>query len=164
MDVTFDLSEIEQFGKHVNSVIEGLPAEMEMAMTKSVLIAQANIAALTPVNLGLLRGSELTTTKGEGVKFTGMVYTDLIYGWPIEAGRKAGKMPPIEPLQMWVIRKMGIVSPIYAYYIALQIARKMKASGTKGVFMFQRGLKQATPPIIQIWTNLRDQIVLRIRE
>lgn len=160
MNVHFDLSEIETFIKDLQGIPAVVAQENEAAMVKSLAVAHGEIAGGTPVNIGNLRGSEVTSIRGEPINLTGNVYTDAVYGWPVEEGRTPGKPPPpVDAIEYWVRRKLGIPdteSRQVAYIIARSIGRK----GTKGYQMFSQGLERATPDIVQIYTNAVDSIVL----
>jgi hypothetical protein len=161
MQVHFDLSEIETFIKDLSAIPALTERENEVAMVKSLAVTHGEIAGLTPVNIGNLRGSELTSIQGEPINLTGNVYTDAIYGWSVEEGRKPGSMPPVEVdgLEYWVRRKLGITDDS-ARQVAFVIARAIGRRGTKGVMMFDQGLNRATPDIVQIYTNMADSIVV----
>lgn len=64
--------------------------------------------------------------------------TPLSYGEVVEKGRRPGRaMPPVDPLGLWVHRKLGVPADearSVAFAIAISIARK----GTKGKQMFAR--------------------------
>lgn len=160
MNAHFDLSEIETFIKDLLAIPALTERENEAAMVKSLAVAHGEIAGLTPVNIGNLRGSEVTSIRGEPVNLTGNVYTDALYGWPVEEGRTPGKAPPpVDAIEIWVRRKLGI-SDDSARQVAFVIARAIGRRGTKGVMMFDQGLNRATPDIVQIYTNMADSIVV----
>lgn len=161
MNVTFDLSEIEGFLKDLSAIPAVIERENEVAMTKSLAVAHGEIAGLTPVNIGNLRGSLTQDIRGEPVNLTGNVFTDVIYGWPTEEGRKPGKMPPVDAIEYWVRRKLGVTSG-ESRQVAFMIARAIGRRGTKGVKMFERGLEKATPAIIQIYSSMVDRIVIEM--
>ena len=82
---------------------------------------------------------------------TGETFNPLTYAWPVEAGRKPGKMPPSdsEGLLLWVQRKLGLTGTA-ARSAAYLIARKIGQVGTKGAFMLREGWNEAEPLIIKI--------------
>jgi len=60
--------------------------------------------------------------------------TNLIYARAIEFGFPPGylqRMPPVDAIQGWVRRKLGVKDAKEARSIAFAIARKIKRSGTK---------------------------------
>lgn len=68
------------------------------------------------------------------------VGTSLSYAEPVELGTRP-HMPPVEPIQLWVQAKLGISDPEEAERVAYLIAWKIKARGTEGAFMFEKGLE-----------------------
>lgn len=54
------------------------------------------------------------------------------YALAVELGRKPGKGIPIEPLTLWVRRKIGVSGERKAKSIAFLISRKAKRQGIKG--------------------------------
>lgn len=115
----------------------------------------------TPVNTGVLRGSIATEITGTPVEMTGMVVTPLLYGWPVERGRMPGKMPPVEPIELWVIRKLGIQPP-ESENVAFLIARSIGRKGTKGAAMFHKGYEAALPHVRELWDGLPGRIIKRL--
>jgi len=69
-------------------------------------------------------------------------------------------MPPVEAIEYWVVRKLGVSGP-EASSVAFAIANAIKARGTKGVFMFQEGLKAATPTIKKILSKIIPDAIKR---
>ena len=119
------------------------------------------VAGRTPVNYDLLRGSIATEVRGAAADIQGIVGTPLIYGWPVEAGRAPGKMPPVDAIEYWVIRK-GIASPPESQGVAFAIARAIGARGTVGRFMFEKGLEAATPVIEKEFEQVAERILDRL--
>jgi len=133
------------------------------------------IALRTPVNLGWLRSG---TSRGEpvlrGTVFEGEVMNPLSYGLPVEYGRKPGKMPPVDAIQFWVMRK-GLAGTysiktqrrLGSYktqdeqdrQMAWAVAKRIAKYGTKGAFMFRDGLIAAKPAVDALWEALLEQIV-----
>ena len=129
----------------------------------------------TPVNVGFLRSG---TSRGEpmlrGSVFEGEVMNPLSYGLPVEYGRKPGKMPPVDAIQLWVTRKqlagtysiktqkrLGSYADQEAQdrQAAWAIAKKIAKHGTKGAFMFRDGLQAAKPQVDSLWEALLGRIV-----
>lgn len=114
-----------------------------------------------PVNFGTGRASTTTEIEGTPVDLTGFVLTPLIYGRPVEDGRAPGKMPPVEAIEIWVIRKLGIAPP-ESRGVAFVIARSIGRSGTKGAKMFQKGFDTALPLVQTQWDQLLDNIFAKL--
>lgn len=90
---------------------------------------QGEIARATPVGVtGALRKS-WTTFRDEANLRTG-VTSGLVYVLPTELGRKAA-MPPVEPIKLWVERKLGLSDPESAG-VAWAIAKKKSREFTPG--------------------------------
>lgn len=58
------------------------------------------------------------------------------YAAVIEFGRRPGRFPPIGPIRLWAVRKLG-VSMQEAAGIAFLIARKIARSGIQGRFVLE---------------------------
>lgn len=114
-----------------------------------------------PVNFGIGRASTTTEIEGTRVDLTGFVKTPLIYGRPVEDGRKPGTMPPVEAIEIWVIRKLGIAPP-ESRGVAFVIARAIGRRGTQGAHMFQKGFDNALPLVEAQWDQLLDNILARL--
>lgn len=141
-----------------------LDEELRRAMRVALDHTEEQVAGRTPVNVGKLRGSIATEIQGRAVNIRGIVATPLIYGLPVERGRRPGKMPPVDAIEYWVIRK-GIASPgPESRSVAFLIARAIGARGTKGAFMFQEGLKAATPGIKKAFEAVPERMIKRLGE
>ena len=154
MEFKLDLSEVEKFISSLpgaNSVIE---EEMKNAVQISLDAFEQAVVLETPVNTGTFRGSITTYMKGASFRLTGEVTTPLqpVYGIPLEFGRKAGKMPPLGPIALWLYRK-GIVTDrkqirSAAYLVARAIgegrSRHQRQGGSK---MFQKGFDNVSPAV-----------------
>lgn len=142
--------------------------EQEVAKTMQVSLDTFEQAVQLgwPVNFGQGRASTTTEIEGTPVDLTGFVLTPLIYGRPVEDGRAAGTMPPVEAIEIWVIRKLGIAPPEsrgVAFVIARAIGegttRFQKAGGAK---MFQKGFDNALPLVQAQWDQLLDNVFARL--
>lgn len=157
----YDISEIVHFANQLERSSIIAQQEIEIFMTKALIVLEKQIVDRTPVNTGTLRGS---ITKERWKTFSGIrgeVFTPIIYGMPVEYGRKAGKMPPIGPLQLWFVRKKGMSSE-NAYKAAWALAMHMKDNDTKGAFMFTEGFDAAKPYIERLFGELPDKILKRM--
>lgn len=154
-DITVDLTEWDRFATLLDrDSVRLLDKHMHNAMDGSLNWLLENITAETPVNFGLLRASFGTEVHGTPFDMTGIVGTSLIYGLPVEMGRKPGRMPPVAPIKLWVTRKLGIkgkAADQAAYAIAWSIGKK----GTKGAFMVEQAYDKAVsgPEIERIWAD-----------
>ena len=145
--------------------------ETGKAMQASLDTFQQAVMLEWPVSSGAGRASTTTEVNGTPVNLTGTVSTPLIYGWPVEDGRAAGRMPPVEAIELWVIRKglqwsykdRLMTTHQMAYVIARAIGRGttrfQKAGGAK---MFQAGFDNALPEVEAEWDRLLDRVIARL--
>lgn len=150
---------------------EGPVADIILAgMWAAVDTLAQSITLETPVNLGHLStaiSQAKTVEYGQSV-WTGTVSDGgIAYGLPVEFGRKPGRQPPIEPLEFWIKRKgiqwsrklaSGRTVPMTTNEMAWAMAIHIATHGTKGAFMFKKGLEIAQPAIDQIFASILDDI------
>lgn len=135
-----------------------------LAMRKSLAIIETNVVSRTPVGVsGQLRQGWSSQVRGTPLEatFYGKVMNPIVYGLPVEEGRRPGKMPPIAPIELWVIRKLGIVGAD-SRGVAYLVARKIGRSGTKGAFMAKKGAEASISEIKAIWARFPGTIVEEI--
>lgn len=143
---------------------------IEAGMWAAVATLAQAIVMETPVNFGHLSaaiGQAKSVSYGDSV-WTGTVSDGgIAYGLPVEFGRKPGRRPPIEPLELWIKRKgiqwsrklkSGRVVPMSTNQMAWALALHIAAHGTKGAFMFREGLRIANPSIDRIFEGIVDDI------
>lgn len=68
------------------------------------------------------------------------------YAQAVELGRKAAPVP-IEPLRLWVKRKLGITDPKEIRSVAFLIGRKKKQQATEGQFFATKAWQKSLPVI-----------------
>jgi hypothetical protein len=95
---------------------------------------QNDVRVLTPVDTGRLRASVISTVDPSPMPMFGEVGTNVVYGPYVEYGT-VPHYPPLAALAVWA-RRHGM-SPR-----ALQ--RKIGLYGTRGRFMFQTAVENAT--------------------
>lgn len=157
--------EIEGFEEFLQDIqdIEDIDGEAQrmfyntMAAVMSVLEQQ--IGGRTPVNVGALRGSYYQNIRGQRAQMEGIYGTPLNYALPVEFGRRAGKMPPIDPIQAWVKRKLGVGDEKESRAIAWAIALHMKKHDRAGAFMFRDGIAASIPYIEAEYSKLLKNVV-----
>jgi len=160
-EITIDLTEWNQFATLLDrKSADLLDKHMHNAMDGSLDWLLEQITAETPVNFGTLRASFAKEIHGTSYDLVGIVGTPLVYGLPVELGRKPGKMPPIAPIKLWVVRKLGVKGPEadkVAYAIAWTIGKK----GTTGAHMVEQAYDKAVsgPEIEQIWADELDKFL-----
>lgn len=162
LQLDYDISEIVHFANQLDRSAVIAQQEIEIFMTKALIVLEKQIVDRTPVNTGTLRGS---ITKERWKSFSGIrgeVFTPMIYGMPVEYGRKAGKMPPIGPLAYWLFRKGYVTDRKEIRGAAWGLAMHIKEFGTEGAFMFTEGFDAAKPYIERIFGELPDRILKRM--
>ena len=159
--IRVDLSELKRFIDQTEGAEKVAEREAARTMDASLALFEEQVVSRTPVNVGMLRGSIATEfMRGTGLNMRGEVVTPIVYGEPVEYGRKAGKMPPVGPIYLWAYRKGIVTGPgPESRAIAWLIARAIGARGTKGAFMFRDGYAAAKPHVIAAWEGLLDRVV-----
>jgi hypothetical protein len=103
---------------------------------------ESEVVQRTPAGVGGasgLRGSiGATEPKVSAAGASVSVGSPLEYAEPVEFGRKAGRRPPVGPLELWAIRKLGI-SKDEARSVGFALSIHIGRHGTEGAFMFRDG-------------------------
>jgi hypothetical protein len=160
IEVKIDLREIEGFAEALRAQPELAEREIRSTMTVAMDTLEQAVAGYTPVNTGVLRGSLAVEIHGHPLYIlTGELGTPLIYGEVVEYGRRPGSMPPVDAIEMWVIRKLGISPGEESRAAAFAIARAIKYRGTKGQKYFEQGYAAASPAINRYIDNLPERIL-----
>lgn len=158
LDLKVDISELERFAEDMRTADRPIGRIMHNTMQKSVDYAQEAIRLETPVNTGKIRQSIATEIRGTSAGITGEIFTPLVYGLPLEYGRKPGRMPPVDVIQLWVHQK-GIAAGQDERQVAYLIARAIGRRGTKGAHMFEKGMKNAESRIMRLWEDATGDIL-----
>lgn len=139
--------------------------ELRKAMRQALDLVEEQVAGRTPVNVGQLRGSLATEIRGSGVSMQGIVGTPLIYGLPVEMGRQPGRMPPVDAIEYWVIRKR-IALPPESRSVAFLIARRIGAGTSRGIMrpgggarMFEKGLQASEGKIGKLFEDIPERVL-----
>lgn len=129
------------------------------SMTEMGLIFQRAVQVETPLGATkLLRGSVFSEPRGVPVREV-IVGSTQLYAAPVERGRQPGKMPPVDPIALWVKRKLGAGSDKQAKQIAFAIARKIARVGTTGAAMFFKGFTAGRPAAERLANGIGAKIV-----
>ena len=158
-NIRLDLSEVEDLARAFDELPKKLARGINRAMHKAVTVVQGRVVVHTPVFLGNLRGSIFTQVKGTPINVIGTVATNLVYGAPVEFGRRPGRMPPVDALEMWVRRQLG-VSGDEARSVAFVVARAIGRRGTKARKMFDKGSRESVQPVLKIFTNMVNEVIV----
>lgn len=159
--MSVDANSVIAFVEKLHQFDSTLNSEARRTMQQSVDVMEAQIAAYTPVNTGTLRAGTTTDILGRGFNVQGVIVNPLTYAVAVENGRKPGRMPPIDAIQLWVIRK-GIAGRDDSRSVAFLIARAIGRRGTKGAFMFKKGYQAALPTVKQLWSDFPGRVVRRL--
>ncbi len=162
LELEIDASEInellEQFPKFENVIF----GEMDSAMHGSLSIFEEQVVGRTPVGVsGDLRKSITPIVRGKPPNFVGRLATPLVYGEPVERGRAPGSMPPVDAIELWVRRKLGI-SGDESRQVAWAIALTIKQRWTEGVHMFRDGFEAGKATAEKLWKGVPDRAVNKI--
>ena len=161
LSIDIDTSEIAALLKKFPQFEAIIFNEMETAMMSSMAVLEAEIAGQTPVNTGALAGSINHDVDGQNGQLIGTVGTAISYGEPVEFGRAAGKWPPIDAIELWVRRKLGIGGN-EARSVAFLVARKIGQQGTDGAAMFEKGFDAGKPSVEKLWRNVPPKAIAKI--
>lgn len=158
--IELDLDGWEPFLDALVEAPESLETHMHNAMDGSLDLLIDWTSAETPVNLGLLRGSWTKDITGQRTSIVGEMFTPLIYGWPVERGRRPGKMPPVDAIKLWARRKLGL-SGDELEQAAFLIARAIGRRGTDGAAMVYQAFQRAITgsEINRIWEYELEQFL-----
>lgn len=140
--------------------------EMYKLMEMSLAVFHQAVVGETPVNFGTLRAATTTDIVSGPIELVGSVMNPLIYAWPVEVGRAAGRQPPVAAIELWVIRKLGIQPP-ESHGVAYVIARAIGEGTTRfqkagGARMFERGFEMGLPHVDRLWDTLSARVVKRL--
>lgn len=136
--------------------------ETSMAMKKAVSEVERQTVTRTPVNTGQLRQAWSTNVHKGAASVKGEVVNPREYAIVMEKGRRPGaKMPPVDALQLWVVRKLG-VHPDEARQVAFLVARSISRKGIKGRKMLEEGYKAAEPTVNRLFAAVPENVIKRI--
>jgi hypothetical protein len=95
-----------------------------------------------------------------GEEVTGIVGTPAKYAEAVEYGTKP-HFPPLEPLQYWVEKKLGLPEK-EAKSVAFLIARKISVKGTEGSHMFEFAWEENKDRVEKMLNEIADEVVRRL--
>ena len=138
--------------------------EMTAAMWESEFLIEREVKEKTPVGVGGgggLRGSIAAQSPEVSSDIVlGVVGTSMAHAIPVEIGTKP-HFPPIQPLEDWVIAKLGVPEK-EAHGVAFLVARKIAARGTLAIGMFHRTFSANQAKVEQIFSGARQRIAERL--
>lgn len=126
-----------------NELLADIRKALNSELHQGALYLQGQVQRATPVGVtgALRRGwfvAELPGSYG-----TYVLSNTSEYLLPTEVGRKAA-MPPVEPIELWVRRKLGIKRPA-SWRAAWAIAIKKSKQATPGQFFARDAINKAIP-------------------
>lgn len=128
----------------------------------STQVFRSEIVPLTPVGAtGALRAGVQTDVVGDGVNVVGRVFDPVGYAVPVEAGARP-HFPPVEPLQLWVRRVLGISDEKEVRSVAFLVARAISKRGTKARDMFKGGAEAGAAKVTALSERANARIAARL--
>lgn len=159
LNLIIETREWEALADKFDQIDEVVEREIRKAVRRAMAVIETNVVGFTPIgatkNLSQSWGIEVRSIPA-GVR--GELGSSLIYALPVEKGRRPGRMPPIDPIHLWVVRK-GIAPPAEARQVAFLIARAIGRRGTKGAKMLQKGMKRSEPMIQRLFDDVARKII-----
>lgn len=160
------LIELQRKTEQMVADLHGVP--ILDAMRDSVLVIQRDAKINAPVNTGRLRASITPGISAMGDSIEGVVGTNVEYAPYVEFGTKP-HFPPILAIAAWVHKK-GFAGKfkgrsaageqsIAELYIAMQIALKIAARGTKAHQYLQPAFESNQTAIIARFDRALDMVV-----
>lgn len=157
--IRLDMSQVEHFAAAIERHPVAAGNEIRKTLQMALNILEQTVAAYTPVNTGMLRGAWAQQMRGNPLTWMeGELFNPLIYAEPVEYGRKAGRMPPVDAIELWVIRKLGL-SADESRQVAWAIAKSIAARGTKASEMLKNGFDHAQPSISRAFDLLPEHLL-----
>ena len=161
--MTVTIKGLEEAVKTFQNADKIIQAEFKTAMNKSVLKVAAAAKKAAPVGVsGELRASisgKVTPMGAHDVE--GRVGSPLPYATYVELGTRP-HYPPLEPLVLWVQRKLSPANDWQAVMIARAIQLKIGRIGTKGVKFFEAAIESTEDDINGYFDAALDKIVERL--
>ncbi len=136
--------------------------EISAALVELGNLGQRLVVDGTPsgvsVGGGGLRGSIFTELRGAPALRSQVIASSVFYAPIVELGRRPGqRRPPLEPILLWVSRKLQLSGP-RARSVAFLVARKIGRTGTEGKHMFQQAVQRLQPIMQQRFEALAQRI------
>lgn len=146
-----------------------IPPKLMSAVTEATLLLERAIKLATPIGVtGVARGSighEIRRGVGleRGVRIRAELGSPAKHVEVLERGRTPGRRrPPVEALELWVRRRLGIRNRKEARGVAFVIARSIGAKGTDAVEMFAKAAEDNEAKIQRIFEAAGLDIAVRL--
>lgn len=165
MNFTIDNSQIALLARAMTKAPEVVRKRMLKATAEANLLMEREIKERTPVGVGGgggLRGSIDSEEYVDGYEVLGVVGSPLAYAEAVDLGTKPNrKMPPVQPIQDWVIQKLGL-SGREARSAAFAIARSIGKKGTKAAENFSGAFRDNANQVRRIFGTAIDGIAQEV--
>ena len=166
MDALYNINFIKKMAKKYPDIVE----QETISVLRGIIgRLETEIAVRTPKGVGGaagLAGSIYGDVQSVGVGVVqGLVGSPLEYGEVIELGRRPGSaMPPVEPLALWAIRKLGVdedESMNIGFAIAKSIARYGFKTYPEGAQMFSKAWEESSDWVFDELKTIPERVVRR---
>lgn len=137
---------------------EEVRRETWIALVKAASFLQGEISRATPVYTGQLRGGWQVVY--DEANLVARVVNNVEHALPTELGRRAA-MPPVEPIKLWVERKLGLKEP-ESESVAWAIARKKAREFTPGQHFIERTFDSVVPALERLFEQAALNITKRL--
>lgn len=145
-----------------------IPPNLLRGITEGTLLLEGEVKIRTPIGAteatrGSI-GSQIQTggSVSTGREVKGEIGSPLVQVQVLEHGRKPGKQPPSEALELWVKRKMGISDPHEIRRVSFLVARKIGEEGLDPVGMFEEALEENEGKLQRIFDRLGVKIAVQL--
>lgn len=135
--------------------------ELTLTMRRSVDVLEQAVVQRTPVASGATRQGWGTDVQRGVSAVKGRVANPVEHAIFAEKGRAPGKMPPIDPIEIWVRRVLGVGAD-QSRQVAFLVARAIGQRGTKGAHMAEKGLAAVRPLIVADFKAVPNRVIRRI--
>jgi hypothetical protein len=173
----FEERGIKELMESLTNVSEALKGKIWFLLDNAVKKIHKEVTDRTPINTGMLRKhiDKEVITEWNKREVEGRVFVKglpIQYWYYVEKGRRPGKMPPHEPIRLWVKRKLHPHFEISEGRwirrkpggereidrITWAIRRKIGREGTKGYEMFKKGFEASKPYLERIYKMMAEII------
>jgi hypothetical protein len=164
LDITFNLNELTRLYEIAPDVVR---SEVRSTLGRIAARTEKEVVEKTPRGVGA-QGGLAGSIHGEvvpyGESLAAITGTPLEQGVVVELGRRPDKrQPPTGPLELWLIRKVGL-DPDEAKQAAFGLAKMIGKFGFKdgGAHMFEKTFKELDPWITGELMSIPQRVVDRI--
>lgn len=153
-----DLTDLEELTRKYPAISEAVRVSK---ITEAGMLLEREVKKRTPHGAGPihLRDTIHSKTRVSGKKVAGIIGTPIEHGLPVEAGTKP-HFPPVDPLQFWVERKLGLTGKA-ARSVAFAIAATIAREGTEGAHMFEDAFRANEAKVLGILNGVAPEIARR---